>query len=96
MKYSQGYIILPGGFGTLDELFEAITLIQTHKMVSFPIVMLVKEYWQGLVDWINERLLKEKNIHPDDLEIFTVVDTPQEAVDLVEDFYKQYSIKPNF
>ncbi|MCF8302208.1 MAG: TIGR00730 family Rossman fold protein [Bacteroidales bacterium] len=96
MKYSQGYIVLPGGFGTLDELFEAITLIQTHKMVSFPIVMLVKDFWEGLVDWIKQRLLAEKNINPDDLEIFTVVDTPQEAVDLVEDFYKQYSIKPNF
>jgi uncharacterized protein (TIGR00730 family) len=96
MKYSQGYIVLPGGFGTLDELFEAITLIQTHKLVQFPIVLVGKEYWGGLIEWINKRLVEEKNISEDDLNIFTLVDTAEEAVKVVDDFYKKYSLKPNF
>ena len=96
MKYSQGYIVMPGGFGTLDELFEAITLIQTHKMVRFPIILVSKEYWSGLVDWIKTQLLKEKNINPDDLKLFSVVDTADEAVNKIEEFYNKYSLKPNF
>ncbi len=96
MRYSQGYIVLPGGFGTLDELFEAITLIQTQKLVMFPIVLVKKSYWKGLLDWITERLLEEKNISPDDLNIFTVVDTAEEAVKIIEDFYNKYALKPNF
>jgi len=96
MRYSQGYIVLPGGFGTLDELFEAITLIQTHKLVQFPIVMVGKEYWSGLLDWINMRLVEEKNIAKEDLNIFTLVDTAEEAVKVVDDFYQKYSLKPNF
>ncbi|OQX80902.1 MAG: Rossman fold protein, TIGR00730 family [Bacteroidetes bacterium 4484_249] len=83
MKYSQGYIVLPGGFGTLDELFEAITLIQTHKLVSFPIIMVSKNYWGGLVNWIKERMLEEKKIHPKDFEIFSVVDTPDLAANRI-------------
>lgn len=96
MRYSQGYIVLPGGFGTLDELFEAITLIQTTKLVRFPIVMISKDFWTGLMDWIKERLLKEGKISEEDLEIFTVVDTVEEAVDVIESFYEQYSLEPNF
>jgi len=96
MKYSQGYIVLPGGFGTLDELFEAITLIQTHKLVSFPIVMVSKDYWGGLIEWVKDRMLEEKKISSKDLDIFSVVDTPEEAVSVIEDFYKQYELKPNF
>ncbi len=96
MRYSQGYIVMPGGFGTLDELFEAITLIQTHKMVRFPIVLMVKDYWQGLIDWIKAKLLEEHNIKPDDMDIFSLVDTAEEAVKIVEEFYHKYSIKPNF
>jgi len=96
MKYSQGYIVLPGGFGTLDELFEAITLIQTHKLISFPIVLVNEDYWRGLVDWIKARLLAEMTIGPDDLDIFRVVNTPQEAVGVIEEFYNKYSLKPNF
>lgn len=96
MKYAQGYVVLPGGFGTLDELFEAITLIQTAKLVHFPIVMVDKDYWTGLVDWIKARMLEEKNISPDDLNIIHVVDTPEEAVEIIEDFYNKYSLKPNF
>ncbi|MBC8321868.1 MAG: TIGR00730 family Rossman fold protein [Bacteroidetes bacterium] len=96
MRYSQGYIVLPGGFGTLDELFEAITLIQTDKLVNFPIVMINKDYWSGLIDWIHERLLKEGNISTGDLKIFQLVDTVEEAVKVIEDFYTKYSLKPNF
>lgn len=96
MRYSQGYIVLPGGFGTLDELFEAITLIQTTKLVQFPIVMLGIDFWSGLLAWIKERLLENGKISEEDLEIFTVVDTVEEAVDVIEAFYEKYSLEPNF
>jgi len=96
MKYAQGYVVLPGGFGTLDELFEALTLVQTAKLVHFPIIMVDKSYWDGLIDWIKARLLEEKNISPEDLNIFHVVDTAEEAVSIVEEFYKKFSLKPNF
>ncbi len=96
MKYSQGYIVLPGGFGTLDEMFEAITLIQTHKMVKFPIVLVSRDFWQGLLDWIKEKMLNEQNISLADLEIFSVVDNAQEAVDTIEEYYNKYALKPNF
>lgn len=96
MKYSQGYIVLPGGFGTLDEFFEAITLIQTHKMVRFPIVLVDKSYWSGLITWIEEQLFNEGMISPEDLRIFRVVDKAEEAVAHIEQFYEKYDIKPNF
>lgn len=96
MRYSQGYIVLPGGFGTLDELFEAITLIQTHKLVRFPIVLISKDYWGGLISWLNDKMLKQGMIGSQDLEIFTVVDTVEEAVEVIDNFYQQYALKPNF
>ncbi len=96
MKYSQGFVVMPGGFGTLDELFEAITLIQTQKLVNFPVVLVVKDYWKGLVEWISDRMVEEKNINPTDLNLFGLVDTAEEAVQYIEDFYKQYDLKPNF
>jgi len=96
MKYAQGYIALPGGFGTLDEMFEAITLIQTQKQVSFPVVLVDKDYWQGLVKWIEERLLAENKISGEDMELFRLVDTAEEAVKIIEDFYERYALKPNF
>ena len=96
MKYSQGYIILPGGYGTMDELFEAITLIQTHKLVKFPIVLISTSYWGGLIDWIKERMLEEGKISQEDLNIFSVVDQPEEAVSIIEEFYHKYALKPNF
>lgn len=96
MRYAQGYIVLPGGFGTLDELFEAITLIQTHKLVRFPIVLVDIAYWEGLIDWIKAKLLDEHNISPDDMNIFSLVDSAVEAVDIIEAFYDKYSLKPNF
>lgn len=96
MRYSQGYIVLPGGFGTLDELFEAITLIQTDKLVDFPVILISKKYWGGLIDWIKEKMLEEEKISPDDMDIFQVVDTAEEAVEAIDDFYQKYSLKPNF
>jgi len=97
VKYAQGFVVLPGGFGTLDELFEALTLIQTLKIGKFPIVLVGRDFWGGLVSWIEEVLLKkEKNISPDDMFLFTLVDTPDEVVEYIEDFYKKYLLKPNF
>jgi uncharacterized protein (TIGR00730 family) len=96
MRYSQGYIVLPGGFGTMDELFEAITLIQTDKLVNFPIVLVSRDYWGGLIDWIKNVMLKHGKISEKDLDIFHLVDTAEEAVDVIEDFYQKYSLKPNF
>ncbi|GEL98021.1 TIGR00730 family Rossman fold protein [Cellulomonas terrae] len=83
VKYSEGFVVLPGGFGTFDELFEALTLVQTHKVISFPIVLVGREYWQGLVDWVRSAALPRGMISAADLELLKVVDTAQEAVDLV-------------
>ena len=96
MKYSQGFIALPGGFGTFDELFEAITLIQTKKIARFPIVLIGKDYWDGLIKWIKNKVVQEKNISKSDLDLFIIVDTPEEAVKHIDDFYKKYSLSPNF
>jgi uncharacterized protein (TIGR00730 family) len=96
MKYSQAFIVMPGGYGTLDELFEAMTLIQTKKIAPFPIVLMVKKYWQPLLNWMKNRMLDEKNISVSDLKIFVAVDTAEEAIKHVEDHYKKYSLKPNF
>jgi uncharacterized protein (TIGR00730 family) len=97
MKYAQGFIVLPGGFGTFDELFEAITLIQTRKIGKFPIVLVGKKYWKGLIDWIKNTMLEEEhNIGPADLDIFKIVDTSNEAVGLIDKFYSRYLLSPNF
>ena len=97
VKYAQGFIVLPGGVGTLDELFEAITLIQTQKIGKFPIVLVGKTYWEGLLDWITATMLeKEKNISIDDLDLINIVDTPKQAVAIINNFYKKYTLKPNF
>ena len=97
LKYSQGFIALPGGLGTIDELFEALTLVQTNKIAHFPIVLAGKDYWNGMLDWIKKTMLaEEKNISPDDLNLFHVVDTADEAVKVIVDFYSQYLLKPNF
>ncbi|NOY37640.1 MAG: TIGR00730 family Rossman fold protein [Chlorobi bacterium] len=97
MKYAQGFIVLPGGFGTFDELFEAITLIQTGKIGRFPIVLVGTSYWTGLIDWIKEVMLeKEKNIREKDLDLFKLVDTADEAVHEIDHFYSQYLLSPNF
>ncbi|NDC53302.1 MAG: TIGR00730 family Rossman fold protein [Planctomycetia bacterium] len=97
VKYSQGFIVLPGGFGTLDELFESLTLIQTFKIGKFPIVLMGADYWSGLIDWIKKSMLeKEGNISPQDLNLFHLADTADEAVKIINDFYSKYTLKPNF
>jgi len=96
MKYSQGFIVLPGGFGTCDELFESLTLIQTGKIAHFPIVLIGSEYWKGLLDWLKNTVLPANNIKEKDLSLFSVVDKEEEAVDIIEKFYLKYALKPNF
>ncbi len=97
VKYSQGFVVMPGGFGTLDEFFEAITLIQTQKIAPFPVVLVGKKYWGGLVDWIRTTLIAEHaTVSPNDIDLFRVVDTADEAVAAIDDFYSKYLLKPNF
>lgn len=97
MKYAQGFIVLPGGFGTFDELFEALTLIQTEKIGRFPIVLVGKDYWSGLVTWIKESMLEEERcINESDLELFHVVDEPDDAIEIINNFYSKYLLSPNF
>ena len=96
VKYSQGFIVLPGGFGTLDELSEALTLIQTKKIGRFPIVLVGSEFWSGLLDWFANTLLKNHLIKEEDLSLFRVVDTAEEAVAHIKAFYDKYSVSVNF
>ena len=97
MKYSQGFIVLPGGFGTMDESFEAITLIQTGKIARFPIVFVGTDYWGGLFDWVKTKMLdQEKTISPEDLNLYRLVDTAEEATQHIVRFYEKYMLKPNF
>lgn len=96
-KYAQGFIVLPGGFGTFDEFFESVTLIQTGKIGKFPIVLVGTDFWKGLVDWIHQVVQEEeKNISADDLDLFTLVDTAEEAVEVIDSFYAKYMLSPNF
>ncbi len=96
-KYAQGFIVLPGGYGTFDEFFESATLIQTGKIGRFPIVLVGKEYWQGLMDWIEDKVMDEqKNISPEDTRLLTLVDTSDEAVNVINEFYSKYLLSPNF
>lgn len=96
VKYAQGFIVLPGGMGTLDELFEALTLIQTHKTGRFPIVLVGKKFWSGLIDWLKETVLAAGNISEKDFELYRLVDTPEEAVGHIKAFYDKYMVKQNF
>ena len=96
VKYSQGFVVMPGGFGTLDELFEAITLIQTNKIEKFPIILVGSEFWNGLLDWIKDVMLKMGNISPSDLDLIQIVDTEKEVVDIIDSFYKGNILSPNF
>ncbi|MDG1174354.1 MAG: TIGR00730 family Rossman fold protein [Flavobacteriales bacterium] len=97
VKYAQGFITIPGGFGTLDELFEALTLIQTKKIAKFPIILMGSEYWSGMIDWIKDTMLiKEGNISPEDMDFMQIVDEPQAAVDIINEFYGNHKLKPNF
>ena len=96
VKYAQGFIIMPGGIGTLDELFEALTLIQTHKIGRFPIILVGSEFWKGLLDWMKNTLLEMKLISEDNFSLFRVVDTADEAVSHIKAFYDKYAIHENF
>ena len=96
VKYSQGFVVMPGGFGTLDELFEAMTLIQTNKIEKFPIILVGTEFWGGLMDWVKSTLVEEKNISPKDLDLINVVDTADEVISILDGFYKGYGLTPNF
>jgi uncharacterized protein (TIGR00730 family) len=96
VKYAQGFIVMPGGFGTLDEFFESLTLIQTQKIGRFPIVLVGKSFWGGLLDWIKATMLKEGTISEKDLDLFYLVDTTDEAVSCVLEYYTKYLLRPNF
>jgi hypothetical protein len=86
VKYAVAYVIMPGGFGTMDELFEALTLIQTRKIKSFPLILMDSEYWGGLIDWLKDKMLKECKINPEDMDLIQVVDDPGEAVRLIRKY----------
>lgn len=97
VKYSQGFIVMPGGFGTLDEFFEALTLIQTDKIDKFPLILVGTEYWSGLLEWIKEHLLdSSNNISPKDLDLVHLVDTEEEVITILNEFYNEYKLSPNF
>lgn len=96
MKYAQGFVILPGGFGTMDELFEALTLIQTRKVTQFPVVLFGEKFWKGLLDWLKESMLAEGNISPIDLDLIKVTDNPKEVSAYISDFYNRFNLSPNF
>jgi uncharacterized protein (TIGR00730 family) len=94
VKYAEGFVVFPGGFGTLDELFESLTLIQTGKVVHFPVILFGSHYWNGLVSWLRERLVAEGKIAPDDLDIFTVVDDVREVVPRIEEILAKAEHQP--
>ncbi len=97
IKYSQAFVVMPGGFGTLDELFEALTLIQTEKIKKFPIVLFGSDFWSGMMDWIKKTILNEyENISPEDLDLIKVVDDVDEAVAHVVRFHTKNTFTPNF
>ena len=96
VKYAQGFIVMPGGVGTLDELFEAFTLLQTSKVNKYPIILVGVEYWNGLIEWIKNRLLKDHNISPEDLDLIEVVDTKDQVIECLNRFYIKDNFKPNF
>jgi uncharacterized protein (TIGR00730 family) len=96
VKYAHGFIVMPGGFGTFDEFFEAMTLVQTKKTKAFPIVLMGSDYWKGLVDWIKTTVVHEKMIAPEDVDLFHVTDDPVEAATIIENFYKKQIMITNF
>jgi hypothetical protein len=96
VKYAHGFVVLPGGFGTLDEFFEAITLIQTRKTSPFPVILMGSEYWDGLVRWIKDVVVPAGNVAPADLNLFTVLDDPAKAAEIIEEFYEVNKMITNF
>ncbi|MGS2760772.1 LOG family protein [Sinomicrobium sp. M5D2P9] len=97
VKYAQGFVVMPGGFGTLDELFEAITLIQTKKIGKFPIILVGSEFWNGLFEWVRTSLLEQHgNISAPDMDLVKIVDTEDEVLEILDSFYKESNLSPNF
>ena len=96
VKYSQGFVVMPGGFGTLDEFFEALTLIQTNKIDKFPLILVGSEFWSGLLAWVKSTLMDYKNISPEDIDLIHVVDHEDEVLKVLNDFYEKYNLSPNF
>ncbi len=96
IKYAHGFVVLPGGFGTMDELFEALTLVQTKKTRPFPVVLMGTDYWKGLIDWIKTRMITDGMVSPGDLDLFYLTDDPKEAAGLIEQFYKKHERAMNF
>ena len=97
VKYAQGFVVMPGGFGTLDEFFEAVTLIQTYKAEKFPIILVGSDFWGGLIEWVKQTLLLEnKTISEDDLNLFQIADTKEEVFKILEKFHNNYNFSPNF
>ena len=89
VKYAKAFIIFPGGFGTMDEFFESITLIQTSRIEKFPVILMGSEYWKGLIDWMKQGMLREDRVEKNDLDLFSVVDKPEEALKIIKDFYSK-------
>jgi uncharacterized protein (TIGR00730 family) len=97
VKYSQGFVVMPGGFGTLDEMFEAITLIQTKKVAKFPVILVGRAFWTGLMDWVKTVLVEQfGNVSVTDLDLIKIVDHEDEVVEVLDNFYKKYNLSPNF
>ncbi|MFZ1978932.1 MAG: TIGR00730 family Rossman fold protein [Bacteroidota bacterium] len=96
VKYAHGFVVMPGGFGTLDELFEAITLVQTKKTAVFPIVLLGTDYWKGLLNWMKTRLIQDEMISAEDLDLFYLTDDPVQAAEYIAEFYKKERVLKNF
>ena len=96
VKYAQAFVVVPGGFGTLDELFESLTLIQTKKITRVPIILVGNKFWSGLIDWIRNVLIEDKLISPEDLDLFSIVDTQEEVLTCLENFHTNGIFNPNF
>lgn len=96
VKYTQGVVYLPGGFGTMDELFETLTLIQTKKIERIPLILMGSDYWGGMLDWVKNKMLEAGNINPEDLDLIEVIDKPEDVVKYISDFYAKGSLRPNF
>lgn len=96
VKYAQAFVVMPGGMGTLDELFEALTLIQTKKMDTFPIILVGGHFWKGIMSWMKDTLVKEGMISEKDLHLISIVDEPQEVLKIIDNFYDNFMLKPNF
>ena len=96
VKYAQAFVVMPGGFGTLDELFESITLVQTRKIKRVPIILVGTKFWEGLLEWIQNTLINDQLISPEDVDLFSVVDTKEEVLECLENFHPKGIFKPNF